>query len=55
MWRAGNTLGVWNTNSNWNFTSYQEIGNINSAAAIAQEPLFSQDFNGDGLMGITPI
>jgi hypothetical protein len=54
MWRniSANSLAIWRMDADWNYSSFQTVGAINSPAAIAQEPLFSQDFNGNGVIGL---
>jgi hypothetical protein len=54
MWRniGANSLAIWRMDGNWNFSGYQGVGAANSSAAIAQEPLFAQDFNGNGAIGL---
>jgi hypothetical protein len=51
-------LAIWNCGTSWgdwNFRSYQGVGYPNSAAAHQQETSFSQDLNGDGLIGTPSI
>jgi ELWxxDGT repeat protein len=55
MWRNTNTneLRLWYLDRQWRAIVHQDIGAMTSNAAIAQEILFSQDFNGDGVIGFT--
>jgi serralysin len=48
---GANLFSIWNTDSNGNFTSYNDLPGT-STALESLETAFHQDLNGDGVFGI---
>jgi serralysin len=53
MWKnlSGNYLHQWMMDANWTLVSAQGAWGLATVEAMAQESLFGQDFNGDGVIG----